>query len=240
MKSRLLGVIGVCASFFGLLSTADAALVSSLGGQAVYDTDLNITWVADASLAASNTFGLPTDVNLGPHPSDSSGQGGIITSSGLMDWQGALFWIDAMNESNYLGFNDWRLPGTLLPDASCQAPSLSAGRNCTGSEMGHLFYSEFGATAVTPVTLTGNPAELGKFTNIVLGAYWSGTESDSLSAYSFTYGSGNQAITGKGVQLGVWAVRSGDVSAVPVPAAVWLFGSGLLGLGGMVRRKKAA
>ena len=30
------------------------------------------------------------------------------------------------------------------------------------------------------------------------------------------------------------------VSAVPVPAAVWLFGSGLLGLVGMARRKKAA
>ena len=31
-----------------------------------------------------------------------------------------------------------------------------------------------------------------------------------------------------------------QVSAVPVPAAVWLFGSGLLGLVGIARRKKAA
>lgn len=30
-----------------------------------------------------------------------------------------------------------------------------------------------------------------------------------------------------------------DVAAVPVPAAVWLFGSGLLGLVGVARRKKA-
>lgn len=30
-----------------------------------------------------------------------------------------------------------------------------------------------------------------------------------------------------------------DVSAVPVPAAAWLFGSGLIGLVGMARRKKA-
>ncbi len=30
----------------------------------------------------------------------------------------------------------------------------------------------------------------------------------------------------------------GQVSAVPVPAAIWLFGSGLLGLVGMARRKK--
>jgi len=33
---------------------------------------------------------------------------------------------------------------------------------------------------------------------------------------------------------------STEVSAVPVPAAVWLFGSGLVGLIGLARRKKAA
>ena len=32
---------------------------------------------------------------------------------------------------------------------------------------------------------------------------------------------------------------AGDVSAVPIPAAVWLFGSGLIGLIGIARRKKA-
>jgi len=31
-----------------------------------------------------------------------------------------------------------------------------------------------------------------------------------------------------------------DVSAIPIPAAVWLFGSGLLGLVGIARRRKAA
>ncbi|MBI5783055.1 MAG: VPLPA-CTERM sorting domain-containing protein, partial [Gammaproteobacteria bacterium] len=35
------------------------------------------------------------------------------------------------------------------------------------------------------------------------------------------------------------AVRPGDVAVVPVPAAVWLFGSGLLGLIGVARRKAA-
>ena len=32
-------------------------------------------------------------------------------------------------------------------------------------------------------------------------------------------------------------VQLSVVSAVPIPASVWLFGSGLLGLAGMVRRK---
>lgn len=35
--------------------------------------------------------------------------------------------------------------------------------------------------------------------------------------------------------LGAWLYR--DVTPVPVPAAIWLFGSGLLGLVGMARRK---
>jgi len=45
--------------------------------------------------------------------------------------------------------------------------------------------------------------------------------------------------------MGDWNLSSdgtltyGDVSAVPVPAAVWLFGSGLVGLVGIARRKKA-
>lgn len=37
--------------------------------------------------------------------------------------------------------------------------------------------------------------------------------------------------------LSTWNI-TGTVSAVPVPAAVWLFGSGLIGLAGIARRKK--
>ena len=37
-----------------------------------------------------------------------------------------------------------------------------------------------------------------------------------------------------------YTIQVESLAAVPVPAAVWLFGSGLLGLVGMARRKKAA
>jgi hypothetical protein len=84
--------------------SANAALISRLGGQAVYDTDFNITWIADANLAASNTFGVAG-----------------INASGGMSWSTANSWIAAMNAdggTGYLGFNDWRLPTTLPLDPS--------------------------------------------------------------------------------------------------------------------------
>jgi hypothetical protein len=41
-----------------------------------------------------------------------------------------------------------------------------------------------------------------------------------------------------GAVLSIDAVASNPPSEIPVPAAVWLFGSGLLGLVGVARRKK--
>lgn len=111
-----------------IATSANAALVSRLNGQAVYDTDRNTTWLATANLALTNTFGV-------------SG----INSSGYMSWDTAQSWIAAMNAVNYPGYSDWRLPTTLKPDSSCSSQSQTLGSygwDFTGSEMGHLFYSE--------------------------------------------------------------------------------------------------
>ena len=66
-----------------------------------------------------------------------------------------------------------------------------------------------------------------------------------LTASSFNFLSTHDELSLKGPFLGAAKFAStgdGDQSAwvavVPVPAAVWLFGSALLGLGGLVRRKK--
>jgi hypothetical protein len=45
-------------------------------------------------------------------------------------------------------------------------------------------------------------------------------------------------IFANGAVLQIDAVASNPPSEIPVPAAVWLFGSGLLGLAGVARRKK--
>lgn len=242
-RSQLPGAVCTCVLTF-ITATSQAALVSQLGGQAVYDTDLDITWLANANLASSNSFGVAG-----------------IGLFGLMDWDTANHWIMAMNAdggTGYLGFNDWRMPTTLVPDSSCinsfdGTPSNDAqGLNCTGSEMGHLFYTEFGAQSMLGgyALDTANPDELAKFSaigydNNITRHYWSATEyvlapAPATAAMFFNFDSGEQLASGKYVSEFVWAVRSGDVAAVPVPASLWLFGSGLLGLIGISRHKKAA
>lgn len=195
-------------------SVANAALVSRLSGQAVYDTDRNITWLTDANLAASNAFGVS----------------GI--SGGAMNWYTAQDWIAAMNAASYLGVSDWRLPSS----------NICSGYNCTGSEMGHLYYTE--------LLNTGGPyvyalANAGPFSNFQNSFYWSGTNTGSVSdpaVWNFSFYNGYQGSSNMYSTLNdtfyALVVRSGDV--VPVPAAVWLFGSGLAGLVGFARRKKRA
>jgi hypothetical protein len=200
-----------------VLGSAQAALIDR-GGGLIYDDDLDITWLQDANLAASNTFGLPIGVSLGTYPSDSSGVLGIITLDGGMNWPAARFWIDAMNAANYLGVSDWRLPTTIQPDPTCNYqlydPPQGSGGNCTGSEMGHLLNIE-GVNAPFP----------GLFSNVQSFYYWSSTE--------WAPGPVNQAwnmyVAGDG-QFGgnkinnyyVFAVHDGDVVvAVTIDVDPW-------------------
>ena len=58
----------------GCTSTASAALISRLGGLAVYDTDFNITWLKDAN------------------------------ANGTMNWQAAKDWAAGLNVGGYTGW----------------------------------------------------------------------------------------------------------------------------------------
>ncbi len=194
---------------------AHAALTAALGGQGVYDDHLNITWLANANLAASNTFGV-------------SG----INANGTMSWYTAQNWIAGMNAANYLGFSDWRLPTALKPDATCQFESW--GYNCTGSEMGHLFYNELGGVANSSILTTHN-SNLALFQNVQSNHYWTGTDApfDPAISVVFFHMTGYQNSTGRWWDgPSTLAVRDGNsIGVVPEPEtyAMLLAGLGLLG-----------
>jgi len=226
---RLTGAFCLVLFSLGIATSANAALVSRLGGLAVYDTDYDITWLADANLAASDTFGVSN-----------------VFANGTMSWDTAESWIGAMNTASYLGYSDWRLPTTLQPDSSCDnqtgdvTGTISHGLNCSGSEMGHLFYNELGGTAGTSILASHN-SYFDLFSNIQADVYWSGTEyapNPTGQAWVFGFLYGGQDADLKTSTLYGWAVRPGDITVVPLPAAFWLFGSGLLGLFGLSRRSK--
>jgi hypothetical protein len=60
-----------------------------------------------------------------------------------------------------------------------------------------------------------------------------------LYAWYFLTSGGTQHLSAKLYQYYAWAVSPGQVPAVPVPGAVWLMSSGLLGLLGLKRRGHA-
>ena len=221
-KKPLYTSLGAGLISLGLAGSADAQLLSRLGGLAYYDDVAQITWLADANSGAGSSF-----------------DNGVLTTDGRMTWQSANDWAASLNIAGVTG---WRLPDTLQPDPSCDSQSggVSSSFNCTGSEMGNLFYNVLGGTANTSIVTTSN-ANYNLFSNIQTN-YWSGTENATNSdrAWGFDIDLGRQSgLNIKSGNLSAWAVKSGDVSAVPVPAAVWLFGSGLLSLIGIARRKKA-
>jgi len=178
-----------------------AALLPRLGGSAVYDTDLNVTWLTNANLAATKTFGVAP-----------------IAADGSMNWNTAQNWIAALNGANYLGFSTWRLPTTLQPDPSCSMQDtfnhISYNFSCSGSELGHLFYVDLGGSAGVPISTTHN-ANYNLFSNIQAAFYWSSTpySLDSTSAWADQFQNGSQVAIAKANSVFVMAVMTGDVVA---------------------------
>ena len=89
--------------------------------------------------------------------------------------------------------------------------------------MGNLFYNVLGGVASTSIATTHN-SNYDLFSNIqTIYYYWSSTEyAPNLAlAWGFDFNSGGQD-TGdyKDGSLYAWAVHSGNVGAVPIPAAV--------------------
>jgi hypothetical protein len=204
-------LLRLAACLFVVSSSSHAALYDR-GNGLIYDDVLNITWMQDANYAQTSGY----DAN------------------GRMEWETANTWADQLS---YGGYDDWRLPSA--------GNALTIDYFVTTGELGHMFYNNLGNTAgysilgnvsFTDATPGGGTES---FLNVQSWFYWLAEEyayNDEI-AWTFYTDSGLQTPDYKSVSNYSWAVRDGDVSTVPVPAAAWLFGSALLGLGVIKRRK---
>jgi len=187
--------------------------------QVYYDTDLDITWLANANLAATNTFGV---AGVGP--------------GGEMNWATAQAWIAAMNAASYLGHSAWRLPtvrpvnGVAFNYAGSFNGSTDSSYNIggpstvyagsTGSEMSHLFYNSLGNLGYcAPTSAAGcipqagyGLVNVGPFANVVAYHYWSGTTypPDNSKAWFFAFNDGSQWAPPKSDAMLGWPVVRGD------------------------------
>lgn len=196
--------------------------------EAYYDTVLGITWLADANYAGT-----------------------------VMTWATANSWSAGLNIN---GISGWRLPTMIDTGTSGCSYSTTGGTDCgfnvqttsdstAYSEMSSMFYDTLGNLAYFDTS--GNPLQpgwglsnTGVFSGLQPDTYWSATgyPPNPGAAWNFNFNEGFQNLDINWNEFYAWGVHDGDVGAaiVPVPAVVWLFGSGLLVLAGMARRNQTA
>ena len=173
----------------GTPAASGTGLQVNPGGQTVYDPVANVTWLANANVAATSTFGLPRCSSQGsPHI--------CVNADGAMNADSASQFVAGMNGYNgtgYLGQKNWQLPP--------MAPGCTQ-YNCSGADnpMGNLYYGQLGFAAGTPVVAAPDIA-VGPFNHMQPYLYWacqgatiasacSGTGPATGFEWSFSFGNG--------------------------------------------------
>lgn len=227
--------------------------------EAWYDDALHVTWLADANLAASQGFGVP---GIGVPFLGSAGGMDAATAAA---WIAAMNAAGHGGFSDWrlpraLPLNGVAHDYTLQTDGGSDIgyrvgmPGTAFGGS-PAHEMAHLFYVTLGNPAAAadagfpaapcPVSLTYCLVNPGPFRYGAVGAgesgvFWTGTPASGPAyaghVHSFDMLTGYAGLLQAGTINGMaWAVRDGDVAAVPEPAAWALWTMALAGLA--VRRR---
>lgn len=208
MIQRVAGFFAIAlAGCFPLRSASN--LVPSADGTTVYDSAHNITWLADANLAAHVHFGLPTCAGNPPQP--------CINPNGSMDYASAAAWVAAMNAAAYLGHSNWQLPTTPNVDHGCNKTGPngnSFGYNCSAGAMGYLYYT--GLALKAPATAVPIPANsVGPFSNLQPYLYWSQTSGGSSGYNTFSFDTGWQGANNTPHVMYVWPMTPAKLPGTP-------------------------
>jgi hypothetical protein len=219
----------------------------------------------DFTMTASGNLLSDSTLRSAIRAANSSLTDGDFDSFGRATYRGALAFISYLNSTSYGGTQQWRLPA-MLQSGACNF--TYDGTNCgynvnpATSELARVYYTELGRIAKFDADAFPNegygifkdggyetppsPVLPLPFTNVQSDAYWLGLtySLNDAQAWSFATSDGNQGFESKAGQRFVWAVAPGNVqittSPVPLPAPVWLIGSGLACLAFRLRRARPA
>ena len=158
-------------------------------------------------------------------------------TNGPSTWFGQINWASELNTA-ITSYNIYPAY-TVTWEGSWRLPSAGAnpqvGYDQTTSELGHLYYEALGLENFDDRGhVYVSEAELNElnFDHLIPSNYWYSTEytDDQDKPWFFNMIFGSQGVYfHKSDTLYALAVHNAQVSAVPIPGAIWLLGSGLVG-----------
>lgn len=238
-------------ALLGALSSGAAqAALHDRGGGLLYDDVLDVTWLADANYA--KTSGYDAD--------------GLMTWQQALTWAANLSYHDSVRGVTYDDWRLPMVRDGGLADYNYTYFGTDIGYNVRTvgedgtmySELAHMYFNNMGFKSYYSPS-GGNQSDGGIFgdgayhwgearsglgpngaiQNLQSYAYWSGTAYapvPGLYAWGVNTDVGYQGSSYQYNGFHAWAVRPGDVAAVPEPVPAALFGAGLAGL--MLARRR--